>query len=173
VAETASPVRARLTLRSGLEDLATIYPWFESIAEKIGLPANSLFRIQLVLEEAASNAALHGFDSGGVGEISLEVAANPTQVIAVLSDQGRPFDPLTEAPPSPAPQSLEEAAIGGLGIKLMHKFATALHYRRTGTTNELTMTFDVASARDVMNPGDVMSSGDVMSPGKVTGAAGR
>jgi serine/threonine-protein kinase RsbW len=173
VAETASPVRARLTLRSGLEDLATIYPWFESIAEQIALPGDSLFRIQLVLEEAASNAALHGFDAGGVGEISLEVAANPMQVIAVLSDQGRPFDPLTEAPPSPVSQSLEEAAIGGLGIKLMHKFATALRYRRTGTTNELTMIFDVARPPDVMSPRELMSPRDVRNPGKVTGAAGR
>jgi serine/threonine-protein kinase RsbW len=173
VAETASPIRARLTLRSGLEDLATIYPWFESIAEQIALPASSLFRIQLVLEEATSNAALHGFDAGGVDEISLEVAATPTQVIAVLSDQGRPFDPLTEAPPSPVPQSLEETAIGGLGIKLMHKFATALRYRRIGTTNELTMTFDIASPGDVMSTRDVMSPGKITSPGKVTGAAGR
>jgi len=153
VAESASPVRARLTLRSGLDDLATIYPWFESIAERIALPASSLFQIQLVLEEAASNAALHGFDAGRVGEILLEVAANPTQVIAVLSDQGRPFDPLTAAPPSPAPRSLDEAAIGGLGIKLMHKFASALRYRRIGPTNELTMIFDVAGPRDVASSG--------------------
>ena len=124
MAEVVSPVHAQLTLRSGLEDLATIYPWFEFIAERIALPASSLFQIQLVLEEAVSNAALHGFDADRVGEISLDVAANPTQVIAVLSDQGRPFDPLTEAPPPPAPRSLDEAAIGGLGIKLMRKFAS-------------------------------------------------
>jgi anti-sigma regulatory factor (Ser/Thr protein kinase) len=148
VAEPASSVHASLTLRSGRDDLATIYPWFDSIAKQIALPDRSAFRIQLVLEEAVSNAALHGFDADRAGEISLEVAANPVQVIVVLRDQGRPFDPLTDAPASPLPQSLEEAAIGGLGIRLMRKFATALRYRRIGATNELTMTFDVTNAGD-------------------------
>ncbi|HEX3573839.1 MAG TPA: ATP-binding protein [Rhodopila sp.] len=159
MAEPASPVRARLTLRSGREDLAAIHPWFESIGERIALPASALFQIQLVLEEAASNAALHGFDAGGVGEIALEVTANPTQVIAVLSDQGRPFDPLTEAPPSPPPRSLDEAAIGGLGIKLMRKFASALRYRRIGPTNELTMIFDLAASSKVLNAGQSLERG--------------
>ena len=154
VAKPASPVRARLTLRSGPDDLATIYPWFEAVAERIALPASSLFKIQLVLEEAASNAALHGFDAGRAGEISLEVTANPTQVVAVLCDQGRPFDPLTEAPPAPTPKSLDEASIGGLGIKFMHKFASALRYRRIGPTNELTMTFDVANQGTVTADAD-------------------
>lgn len=155
MAEHASPVHASLTLRSGRDGLATVYPWFDSIAKRIALPDDSVFRIQLVLEEAVSNVALHGFDADRAGEISLEVAANPVQVIAVLRDQGRPFDPLTDAPASPLPQSLEEAAIGGAGIRLMRKFATALRYRRIGATNELTLTFDVRNAGDVRNPGDV------------------
>jgi anti-sigma regulatory factor (Ser/Thr protein kinase) len=141
--EPTSAVHASLTLRSGRDDLATIYPWFDSLAKQIALPHSSVFQIQLVLEEAASNAALHGFDADRAGEISLEVAANPVQVIAVLRDQGRPFDPLTDVPASSLPQSLEEAAIGGLGIRLMRKFATAVRYRRIGATNELTMTFDI------------------------------
>jgi anti-sigma regulatory factor (Ser/Thr protein kinase) len=148
VAEPAFPVHASLTLRSGRDDLATIYPWFDSIAKQIALPDRSIFQIQLVLEEAVSNAALHGFDADRAGEISLEVAANPGQVIALLRDQGRPFDPLTDAPASPLPQSLKEAAIGGLGIRLMREFATALRYRRIGATNELTMIFDVMNAGD-------------------------
>jgi anti-sigma regulatory factor (Ser/Thr protein kinase) len=154
-AAPASPVHARLTLRSGRDDLATLYPWFESVANQISLPAGSLFQIQLVLEEAVSNAALHGFDAGRTGEIALDVEASPTQVVAILRDQGRPFDPLTDAPPAPAPTSLEEAAVGGLGIKLMHKFASSLRYRRIGPTNELTMVFDVPRSDDTANQGNV------------------
>ncbi|HET6306363.1 MAG TPA: ATP-binding protein [Rhodopila sp.] len=160
MAAPASPVHARLTLRSGRDDLATLYPWFESVANRIPLPANALFQIQLVLEEAVSNAAMHGFDAGQTGEIALQVEANPTQVVAILSDHGRPFDPLTDAPAAPPPISLEEAAVGGLGIKLMRKFASALRYRRIGPTNELTMIFDVVGSPDTNHPGNITAGAD-------------
>jgi anti-sigma regulatory factor (Ser/Thr protein kinase) len=136
-------VRERLVLRSGGEDLDALYPWFDAISGQLGLPASAAFRIHVVLEEAVTNAVLHGYDPDCSGDVSLEIAATPAHVVAILRDSGKPFNPLlqSEAPSEPTP--VEDALIGGLGLKLMRSYCSALAYQRADKTNELTMGFDV------------------------------
>jgi anti-sigma regulatory factor (Ser/Thr protein kinase) len=142
-ASSTQEIRDRLVLRAGGDDLGSLYPWFEAIVTRLELPSSAAFRIHVVLEEAATNAAIHGYAPGAAGEVALDIAATPERVVAVLRDTGRPFNPLLETPPTPTPASLEEAAIGGLGITFMRKFCSELSYRRADETNELTMGFDV------------------------------
>lgn len=132
----------RLVLRSA-DDLGSLYPWFEIIAERLGLASSVAFRIHVVLEEAATNAVMHGQDQDDTGLVILEINATPDRVVAVLRDTGRPFDPLQEAPAQSEPKPIAEAVIGGLGVTLMQTFCSELSYRRADATNELTMGFDI------------------------------
>ena len=141
-AEHGATVHERLVLRSDRDDLPSLFPWFEAIAERIGLPPHAAFSIQVVLEEAVVNAIMHGYEPDDAGEVSLDVTASPARVVAVLRDGGRPFNPLTEAPSS-EPKPIAEASIGGLGVKLMHALCAELTWRRDGGTNELTMGFEI------------------------------
>ena len=59
----------------------------------------------------------------------------------VFEDEGVPFDPTAHAPP-PAAGTIAEAEIGGLGLPLVRAFVRAMHYRRQGNTNRLTLVFD-------------------------------
>jgi anti-sigma regulatory factor (Ser/Thr protein kinase) len=139
----AAEIRERLVLHPGGDDLVALYPWFEAIAERIGLPGRVAFRIQLVLEEAASNAARHSYEPGAAGEVALDITATPARVVAVLRDDGRPFDPLAHQSSAAAPETLADAAIGGLGVKLIRTYCADLRYRWDEGINELTMGFDV------------------------------
>jgi anti-sigma regulatory factor (Ser/Thr protein kinase) len=139
----APEVRERLVWRAGSEDLDSLYPLLDAISEQTGLPTGVAFRIHVALEEAAANALSHGYELGCSGDVTLEIAAMPSRVVAVLRDAGRPFNPLQQTLSPTRPTSIEEAAIGGLGVTLMRKFSSALAYRRAGEMNELTMTFDV------------------------------
>jgi anti-sigma regulatory factor (Ser/Thr protein kinase) len=139
----AREIRERLILRSGGDDLESVYPWFDDIAVRLSLPSRAAFRIHVVLEEATSNAVMHGYDPGVSGEVALDITATPERVVAVLSDTGRPFNPLVDAPPPPELKPIEDAVVGGLGVKLMQTLCTQLQYRRAGDTNELTMGFDI------------------------------
>ena len=143
MAKPTPELQHRLVLRPGGDDLHKLSPWFEAIATRVALPSSIAFRIHVVLEEAATNAVLHGQDPGDAGEVTLELTATPDRVVAVLRDTGRPFDPLKEAQAAPEPKLIAEAVIGGLGVTLMRKFCSELSYRRFGETNELTMGFDV------------------------------
>ena len=141
--EPEPEIRETLVLRSGGDDLESVYPWFDAIATRLSLPSKAVFRIQVVLEEATSNAALHGYAPGESGEVALDVTGTRERVVAVLRDRGRPFNPLLEALAPPTLRPIEDAMVGGLGVQLMRKLCPELTYRRAGDMNELTMDFDV------------------------------
>ncbi len=53
---------SRLTLKSQLDDMASLWPWVESVAVEHGIPADTLFGVHLCLEEAISNVIRHGYE---------------------------------------------------------------------------------------------------------------
>jgi serine/threonine-protein kinase RsbW len=66
-----------------------------------------------------------------------------TMLHAEVSDDGRPFDPMSHQLPT-TPLDLESVQIGGMGIKLMRSFAQRMAYERVGAMNRLSFSFSVA-----------------------------
>ena len=63
----------------------------------------------------------------------------PDALQAEVEDDGRPFDPLTVAPPDrTAP--LAERKIGGLGIHFVRNLMSDVAYQRIGDRNRLVLT---------------------------------
>jgi anti-sigma regulatory factor (Ser/Thr protein kinase) len=60
----------------------------------------------------------------------------------VVSDQGRPFNPLASKAPDLS-QSLAERQVGGLGIFLVTSLAEEIDYERDGDRNVLKFTFAI------------------------------
>lgn len=91
-----------------------------------GASPRSITRAEIALEELALNALRHG------GAPALEVEAGISEGICtlVLEDAGTPFDPSTAALPAHA-ASLDGDRVGGLGLALVRRNASALRYRRT------------------------------------------
>jgi serine/threonine-protein kinase RsbW len=105
------------------------------------IAADTLFAVQLCLEEAVANIIMHG---GGAKDDRLQIAValerNGGTLVACIEDSGREFDPTQFSPPSVA-KSLEEAKVGDLGIYLMRSFASDMHYERRDGRNRLTLRF--------------------------------
>jgi len=84
-------------------------------------------RLEVVLEELIANVVRHGFDERPDHAMLLTVGVGPAGLDITLEDDGRPFNPFELAPP-PAFDTLENARIGGLGIVVVSRFATATSY---------------------------------------------
>ena len=95
-------------------------------------------RVALLLEEALMNVAMHGGAPASPPRVELSLRLSPSAVELCLRDDGRPFDP-RQAPAPRRAASLEAAVPGGVGVHLMRRFASELHYRREGRYNVLTM----------------------------------
>ncbi|WP_306117612.1 MULTISPECIES: ATP-binding protein [unclassified Roseitalea] len=126
----------RLTLDADPAALARLNDWLAARFSEAGLAPAVAADMKLCLNEAVTNTICHGFDDPAGARIAVELQAGPRRAVALVTDNGRPFDPL--AAPLAAPiESLRSAQIGGFGIKLMRDTASALHYERVGDTNRL------------------------------------
>jgi anti-sigma regulatory factor (Ser/Thr protein kinase) len=93
----------------------------------LALAPRVINRLEVVLEELISNVVRHGFDERPDHAMLLAVGAGPAGLKVTLEDDGRPFNPFALAPP-PAFDTLANAQIGGLGVPVVRRFATATSY---------------------------------------------
>lgn len=119
--------------------LPTALEFLQGFWEAAGLPAPLGFTFELALEEVFLNVALHGAEGQVVPTITLELAADDHEVVLVVSDDARPFDPLTLATPDTS-AALEDRAIGGLGVHLVRQMMDTVSYTHEAGHNRLRMT---------------------------------
>jgi anti-sigma regulatory factor (Ser/Thr protein kinase) len=115
--------------------------WVDAFAAANGLDPRTVYRLHLSVEELVVNAVLHA-DGATRFDVALSRGGDGAVELAA-ADDGPPFDPTASVPP-PAPASVEEAAIGGLGLRLVLASAAAARYRRDGGENRLTLSFRAA-----------------------------
>jgi anti-sigma regulatory factor (Ser/Thr protein kinase) len=109
--------------------------WFAAALAAEAIPPDVAYALELCFEEAVSNAAYHG----GAPDLRAGWRREPGAFRFAIEDSGPAFDP-TAAPEASAPASLEDAAIGGLGIALMRRFSDAMTYARRDGRNLLIVT---------------------------------
>ncbi len=82
------------------------------------------------------NIVMHAYDGPGTGELALTATVAPDRVVLRFEDHGRPFDPQARPDP-PVPGTLDDAAVGGLGLAMVRKAARRMHYERVDGRNVL------------------------------------
>lgn len=129
---------AKLSLTMGFEasDLPRIQSAIGEFSREQDWPPDIEFQVDLVLEELVLNVVHHGSD-GGEGEISIELISDEEAVIIDIIDDGRPFDPLTDAPEPDTDSGIEDRAVGGLGIHLVRTMMDDVTYRREENKNHM------------------------------------
>jgi len=140
----------RHVYRNDSAELARLAADLETFAEQNQLGVEMAHAFNLCLDELFTNIVSYGYRDQGPHEIILELIATPTEVSAVLRDDARAFDPLTEAPPPDLAAPIEERRIGGLGVHFVKQLMTRVSYRREGACNVL----ELVKARGA-NPGSL------------------
>jgi anti-sigma regulatory factor (Ser/Thr protein kinase) len=102
------------------------------------VPNKVRYNVELVVEEIATNIIRHSRASDE-SEVVLSLELGESVVLTV-EDSGMPFDP-TQQPDPKAPDSIDTAKVGGLGLVLVRKASKRIEYERTATQrNRLTVT---------------------------------
>ena len=133
-----------LRFANDLGALAALAERVERFGAEQRLPARMVNALNVVLDEAVSNAINHGYDAGALGEIAVRLRREPDGVTVEVEDDGRAFDPL-QAPPPDLTLPLEQRPIGGLGIHLIRNLMDEVSYARVGDRNVLKMAKRLAS----------------------------
>ena len=128
-----------LALHPDLRAIPQALQWLEDIAVRESWPARAIFGLTLCLDEALTNVISYAFDPP-VAEPAINVSCSSSEgrIVLELSDNGRPYDPTIGEPP-PLASSLDDALIGGHGVRLMRHYLHEMTYRREAEWNRLNM----------------------------------
>jgi serine/threonine-protein kinase RsbW len=132
------PAETVLRVGRGMEQLTRGLEALGGILDDAGVGPRPRFQAELVFEEIVTNVIRYGYDDEEIHVVDIAVRVDSEDVVLVVSDDGRPFNPL--ARPDPAlPASLADAQVGGLGIMLVRKAAREVSYAWTDGRNHLTV----------------------------------
>ncbi len=126
----------RLRLRNQLDELDRLHTFVSNYGEQQQIAAEDSFAITLALDELVTNVIVHGYDDTAEHEILIGLCTDGDSVVVEVEDDARPFDP-SQSVAVNLSANLEERAIGGLGLHLVHRTMDQLTYRRADGKNHL------------------------------------
>ena len=127
-----------VTIETRLEELTRLTEAVENLGEQENWSLALVGKVNLVLEELAMNTINHGHDEG-LHEITVTFNSTDEALTIDVVDDGKPFDPLHDAPIPDVNAPIHERPIGGLGVYLVRKLMDELTYRREEGRNHLTL----------------------------------
>ena len=137
---TSWEVSDSVELPPDTEELPAVFEVIEEFGERAGWPMDFVLRVQLVLEEMVLNVMNH---SGATEPMVMKLMSKEDEAAFEIIDRGIPFDPTgVSAPVQGDADSLEDMAIGGLGIHLVRSMVQEMRYQRSEGANHLTLVLD-------------------------------
>ena len=100
------------------------------------LPEDLEVPVVMCLEEVLSNVLRHGCDPDETYDIRVRVELLDAGIEVEVSDDARPFDPLSVPPPN-LNVSLEERKAGGMGVFLVRNLMDEVRYEHKLGRNHL------------------------------------
>jgi sigma-B regulation protein RsbU (phosphoserine phosphatase) len=102
------------------------------------------YAIRLAFEELVTNIINYAYE--GDERHSIDVLIDLSEpVVLTLSDDGRPFDPVQDAPAPTLEGEVDERPIGGLGLHMIREMGVELNYSREHDRNVLRVIFPPTS----------------------------
>lgn len=127
--------------------VAAAMQWLEAIAEREAWSPKLNFGLSLSLDEALTNIVSYAFDdpaqAGSPPRVALACQQDSEWISLDIVDNGRPYDPTLSAPP-PLAATLDDAEIGGHGVRLMQHYLHEMRYARRDGANCLTLVMRAA-----------------------------
>ena len=128
----------KLVIKNDISEISKLATFIGELSEELNFTPELNFNLNLVLEEAVSNVILYAYSKEVQKEINLLANISDNNLIFVLTDSGKEFDP-TKVPDADVTLSAEEREIGGLGIFLIRQIMDTVEYQRIDGKNMLTM----------------------------------
>jgi serine/threonine-protein kinase RsbW len=131
-------ISAPLRIPADLERLVEIRRFVKERATTLGVDPDLLPDVLLAVDEAATNAIVHGY-RGQEGFVEIEVGREGEALVVRLRDEAVPFDP-TSVPPLDVTLPPEQRVLDGMGIHLIRQAVDEMSHRITlQRGNELTL----------------------------------
>ena len=133
-----------LSLANELREIAGVAAKIDEFCAARGL-GHVAYAVNLAIDEILTNTIGHGYDDDERHRIEVIVRVEEESLVVVIVDDSLPFDPGI-APERDLDASLEDTALGGLGLFLVHQMMDSVDYRREEGCNVVTLVKSTAEA---------------------------
>lgn len=135
----ASGFSKSLTIANQFGELARVESWLEQMVQHCQLAERTVFKLDLVLNEALPNIISYAYPDQLRHDILIRLEDRDDDVILEIIDDGMAFNPFA-ADTLPEQITLESASINGRGIHLIKSFTDTQEYQRINNTNTIRVT---------------------------------
>lgn len=127
--------RQTKTFEVNKDSLTTVQEFISTWAEEKSVDTKCSTKLAVCTDELVSNVIFYG------GATTLEVSCEKREdeILLTFTDNGKAFNPLTQAKEPDITASVEEREIGGLGIFMVKKLMDVVTYKRVYERNVLSM----------------------------------
>ena len=108
-----------LRVEASIENVRRIAEFVRDTGQRLRLTEDTLFDVDLAVEEASANIVRHAYRPGHAGDILLRVETTDDVVRITLIDWGLPFD-ADNVRPFDVDAPVETRAEGGMGLRIIH-----------------------------------------------------
>ena len=108
-----------LRVEATIENGRRISEFVRGTGQRLRLMEDTLFDIDLAVEEASANIVQHAYRPGQAGDILLRVETTDDIMRITLTDWGLPFDS-EDVSPFDLDAPVETRAKGGMGLPIIH-----------------------------------------------------
>ena len=116
-----------MTYIARYENLADVRDFGGQASETCGLSRDSIYKVELAVDEAFTNIIEHAYGGESQEEIQCTCKIGEDGLTVTLRDCGHPFDPQSVPDPD-LDASLEEREPGGLGLFFMRQLMDEVHF---------------------------------------------
>lgn len=157
-----------IIITNDLSEIVSITRFIESLGMSLFLPANTIRRISLAIEEAITFIIRRAYPDGRKGSIQLKASVVNGDLTCMIINDGLPFDPtlpLKEQDTAPAsePAQLdnrsslpkEDMVTGGLEFYIIYRTMDEVAYHINGNLNYLMLTKKIDASEEPESTLDV------------------
>ncbi|OPY75193.1 MAG: Serine-protein kinase RsbW [Syntrophorhabdus sp. PtaU1.Bin058] len=127
----------KLTIPNHISYLPVAQASVREAAKMFGFAADTLYHIELALEEAFMNVIKHAFEAGEDNTFDIICQQTSMGIKIIIKEKGMPFDPGKITPYDPSKDILEAGATG-LGTFLMKKIVDEVSFHNLGSEGKET-----------------------------------
>jgi anti-sigma regulatory factor (Ser/Thr protein kinase) len=137
-----------LTVPGTLDSLAEVRKYVTAAANAAGLDKKASYRLNLAVDEIATNVIIHGYDEAGLeGVLDLQAGLDEKALVIYMEDTGAAYNPGLHFSHNDLDQPAEQRPIGGLGVFLAIQSVDKFLYERiSGRRNRHTFMMNRTSA---------------------------
>jgi anti-sigma regulatory factor (Ser/Thr protein kinase) len=128
-----------LSITNQFGELAQVGFWLEQASRCYQLPEYTVFKLDLVLNEALANIISYAYSDQLNHDILIKLENRQDYVILEIIDDGKAFNPFA-ADPFYEQITLKSATINGRGIHLIKAYTDTQDYQRMNNTNTMRVT---------------------------------